>query len=104
MRHWSTRLNTSLLFFRAWKCFVGFSDGFRRFAIANLPVLVVFDHSCCHNFVIVLLILHLVLEHVVLYGIWQLFDVASFARKSALSLPGMSLWLGHHMTVTLSSG
>ena len=69
--------------------------------MAKRPVLMVFDHFCCHILVIAFLALCLAFERVVLNGIWQqLFEVASLAGRSALSFLGMSLWLGHQATVT----
>ena len=39
-----------------------------------------------------------------LNGIWQLSEVASLARASALSFPGMSQWLGHQARVIVRAG
>ena len=79
---------------------MGVRDGGVRLAIANLPCLGAFFHSCCHNFAVVLFTLLLAFAIVVLKGIWHPSEVASFARVSALSFPGISQWLGHHETET----
>ena len=65
-------------------------EGWKRFAIANLPSFCVFFHSWYHSFVVVVLDLRFALDLDVPNGIWQLSDVASLARASALSFPGMS--------------
>ena len=78
---------------------MGFREGAMRFAIANLPTFGVFFHSICHSLVIAFLVLRLAFDLVVLKGISHLCVVASLARVSALSLPGMPQWLGHHATV-----
>ena len=75
-----------------------------RLAIAYLPVMGVFLHSFCQILVIALLDLRLALDLVVLKGIWHPSDVASFAKESALSFPGMPQWLGHQDTVMHKSG
>ena len=55
----------------------------------NWPSLGVFFHSICQS---------LRLERVMLKGIDLLSDVASLASSSALSLPGISQWLGDNET------
>lgn len=78
---------------------MGLRDGVIRLAMAYLPVLGVFFQSFCHILTTVLLDLRFALDLVVLKGIWQPSVVASLARVSALSLPGMPQWLGHQATV-----
>ena len=83
---------------------MGFREGSILFAIANLPVLGVFFQSLAHIFSVVVLIRRLAFDRVVLNGIWHPRAVASFARASALSFPGMSQWLGHHEAVIVRWG
>ena len=78
---------------------MGFREGAMRFMIANLPTLGVSFHSFCHILVMAFLALRLAFDLVVLKGILHLCVVASLVRVSALSLPGMPQWLGHHTTV-----
>ena len=81
------------------KCFARLNEGGIQLAIANLPTLGVFLHSSCHSFSVVLLDWRFALECVTLKWIWRSNEVAFFlASLSALSLPGMSQWLGHHAT------
>ena len=98
------RPNVSRFCFRFWKCFVGLREGAIRLAIANLPTFGVFFHSWVQILVMAAFALRLALDRVVLKGIWQLREVASFASASALSFPGMSQWLGHQETVTVRLG
>ena len=70
-----------------------------RLAMAYLPVKGVFFQSFCHILIMVLLDLRFAFDLVVLKGIWHPSDVASLARESALSFPGMPQWLGHQATV-----
>ena len=75
---------------------MGFRDGLRRLDMANLPELLETFQSFSQSLVVVVLDLLLAFDLEVVKGIWHLREVASFARVSALSLPGMSQWLGHH--------
>ena len=77
---------TSHLSFRCRKYFVGLREGV-RLAKALRSTLGVFFHSFCLNFTIAFLYLCLAFDVVVLKGVPQCRDVASFARFSALSLP-----------------
>ena len=95
VRHWINRPNSSRLLLRLRKWLVGVSDGLSLLAMAKRPSLGELDHSFCQIFPMVLLALLLALDRVVLNGIWHSSFVASLASASALSLPGMSQWLGH---------
>ena len=102
--HCTSRPNVSRFSFRFARCLVGFREGCILFAIANLPDFGVFFQSFTHIFSVVDLIRRFAFDRVVLNGIWQLSLVAAFARVSALSLPGMSQWLGHHDTEIIRFG
>ena len=95
MRHWTNLPNTSRLFLRAWKCLDGLREGGMRFAMANLPSLGVFLHSCCQSLRQDRLARRLAFERETLNGTCRSRVVASFASSSALSFPGMPQWLGH---------
>ena len=75
-----------------------------RFAMANRPTLGEFVHSCCHSTRHSLLALRLALARVTLKGVCHSRDVASLTSSSALSLPGISQWLGHHDIDRVISG
>ena len=96
MRHWMTRPKISRLDLRFLKCGVGLRDGLNLLAIAYLPTLGEFFQSICHILREDVLALLLALEYVALKGVWRSSSVASFASLSALSLPEMPQWLGHH--------
>ena len=77
---------------------MGESDSLSLLVMAKRPSLGELDHLFCQILAMVLLALLLVLDQVVLNGIWHSSFVASLAGASALSLPGMSQWLGHQVS------
>ena len=99
VRHWSNLPNSSRLPLRALKWWVWFRNNLTRLAMAKQPEAGALFHSCYHWRRLDLLARLLALTRDRLKGVWHSSDVASLASSSALSLPAMSQWLGHHETV-----
>ena len=98
VRHWTSRPKTSRWSFSVMKCFVGFRDGGILFDIANLPLRGAFCQSRTHAAWVEALARRRAKALDVLIGAFQASYVASLASSSALSLPLILQWLGHHAT------
>lgn len=96
VRHWTNRRKTSRWSFSATKCLVGLRDEGILLDFANLPLGGPFCQSRTNADWVKAFARQRANALDVLIGVLQENYVASLARTSALSLPFMLQWLGHH--------
>lgn len=104
VRHWTSRPKTSRWSLSSMKCFVGFRDGGILLAIANLPLWGDFCQLRAQAVCVDALARRRANALEVLIGAFHASCVASLASSSALSLPAILQWLGHHAIVIVCVG